>query len=307
MLGLPIATTQRMDATETKAIPLFANLNDAEAANLAAMLEPRVLEPNQVLFWLGEPGREFFVIAQGKIHLTYPDHAGQEMTLAILGPGDFLGEIALLDDGPRTATARAAGTSVKLLSLDRDHFHRFITQNPLSAIHNAAILIGASGPLSDPVAWGMDVIGRQVRHLVRLIDDLLDVSRITRGKVVLQKEPVEFLMRKTLIVLDRCMTEMKPALTKAGRQKTDAETGRPLFVFDGANALKAIRTLGELKSIRAFTEPPVAAIGIGLDIVARLQAGRDRLRQIEHEPAEPDDGPVEIEFARPEPTEMNNE
>lgn len=131
-----------MDATETKAIPLFANLNDEEAANLAQMLEPRELAPHQVLFWLGEPGREFFVITRGNIHLTYPDHAGNEMTLAILGAGDFLGEIALLDGGPRTATARAAGAPVSLLSLNREQFHRFITQNPLSAIHMMSVLGG---------------------------------------------------------------------------------------------------------------------------------------------------------------------
>lgn len=131
-----------MDATQTKAIPLFANLNDEEAANLAQMLEPRELAPNQVLFWLGEPGREFFVISRGNIHLTYPDHAGNEMTLAILGAGDFLGEIALLDGGPRTATARAAGAPVSLLVLNRDQFHRFITQNPLSAIHMMSVLGG---------------------------------------------------------------------------------------------------------------------------------------------------------------------
>lgn len=131
-----------MDASETKLIPLFSNLNDQEAANLAGMLQPVTLEPNQVLFWIGEPGREFFVITRGRVHLTYPDHTGREITLAILGPGDFLGEIALLDGGPRTATARAAGTPVSLLSLNRDQFHQFITQNPLSAIHMMSILGG---------------------------------------------------------------------------------------------------------------------------------------------------------------------
>ncbi len=64
-------------------------------------------------------------------------------------------------------------------------------RNPLSAISNAANLILAFGPVSEPVPWGMEVIGRQVQHLIRLIDDLLDVSRITRGKIRLRQVGVD--------------------------------------------------------------------------------------------------------------------
>ncbi len=64
-------------------------------------------------------------------------------------------------------------------------------RNPLSAISNAAHLIRASGPMSEPVPWGMELIGRQVHHLIRLIDDLLDVSRITRGKIRLRRVGVD--------------------------------------------------------------------------------------------------------------------
>src|SRR4051812_5880658 len=128
-----------MDAADLKHIPLFSQLADEEAANLALMLEPRTLAANQVLFWLGEPGHEFFVIQRGRIHITFPDHSGREMTLAVLNAGDFLGEIALLDRGPRTATARAVG-EVVVLALGREQFHRFITENPTAAIHLISVL-----------------------------------------------------------------------------------------------------------------------------------------------------------------------
>jgi uncharacterized membrane protein len=128
-----------MDATELKAIPLFSQLTAEEAAALSAMLQPRELEPNHVLFWLGEKGQEFFVIQHGFIQLTYPDPAGKEMTLAVLKAGDFLGEIALLDGGVRTATARSVGKAT-LLSLGREQFHQFIRQHPSSAIHMMTVL-----------------------------------------------------------------------------------------------------------------------------------------------------------------------
>ncbi len=64
-------------------------------------------------------------------------------------------------------------------------------RNPLAAISNASALIESVGPMPEPAAWGIGVIGRQVRHLVRLIDDLLDVSRITRGKIELRRVPID--------------------------------------------------------------------------------------------------------------------
>jgi signal transduction histidine kinase len=64
-------------------------------------------------------------------------------------------------------------------------------RNPLAPIHNAVALMHRT-PVSDPqLMWSRDVIGRQLSHLTRLVDDLLDVSRITRGKINLNKEVLE--------------------------------------------------------------------------------------------------------------------
>ncbi|MGA2705802.1 MAG: PAS domain S-box protein [Isosphaeraceae bacterium] len=63
-------------------------------------------------------------------------------------------------------------------------------RNPLAAIITAVQLSTMSG-VQDQINWSMEVINRQVKHLTRLIDDLLDVSRITRGKVELRKEKID--------------------------------------------------------------------------------------------------------------------
>jgi PAS domain S-box-containing protein len=63
-------------------------------------------------------------------------------------------------------------------------------RNPLSSISNAVQLFGRAGAEAD-LPWAKDVVHRQVRHLARLIDDLLDVSRISRGKIALRLEPVD--------------------------------------------------------------------------------------------------------------------
>ncbi|MFP5350206.1 MAG: PAS domain-containing protein [Gammaproteobacteria bacterium] len=63
-------------------------------------------------------------------------------------------------------------------------------RNPLAPIRHAVTIAGMQGVSPDKLKWSREVIDRQVRHMARLLDDLLDVSRITRGKLELRKERV---------------------------------------------------------------------------------------------------------------------
>jgi uncharacterized membrane protein len=92
-----------------------------------------------VVFNSGDPGDAFYVVVEGKIVIGYPDGHGTEITLAVLGPGQFFGEIALIDGGARTATARAQD-QVSLLSLTRDQFHDFVRHHPMTAIHMMGVV-----------------------------------------------------------------------------------------------------------------------------------------------------------------------
>jgi signal transduction histidine kinase/CheY-like chemotaxis protein len=64
-------------------------------------------------------------------------------------------------------------------------------RNPLAPIRNAVEVMKLRGDIPQDLAWARDVIDRQMRQLSRLVDDLLDVSRITRGKIELRKQPIE--------------------------------------------------------------------------------------------------------------------
>jgi GAF domain-containing protein len=64
-------------------------------------------------------------------------------------------------------------------------------RNPLAPVRNAIEILRATQSPSPQLQWTHDVIDRQVRQMTRLVDDLLDVSRITRGKIELRKEPIE--------------------------------------------------------------------------------------------------------------------
>src|SRR5262245_55987497 len=64
-------------------------------------------------------------------------------------------------------------------------------RNPLAPIYNAMQIMKIEGPTGPNFNWSLEVIANQLSHLMRLVDDLLDVSRITQGKVTLRKERVE--------------------------------------------------------------------------------------------------------------------
>jgi uncharacterized membrane protein len=123
-------------------IPLFAGLSGDDRWQLARLVTVREVPAREVLFWVGDPGgpdTEFFVIHKGRVEITYPDESGRQITLAVLGPGDFFGEVSLLDGGPRTATARTQDDAT-LLSLGRQDFLDFLKTCPSAAIHLLEVL-----------------------------------------------------------------------------------------------------------------------------------------------------------------------
>src|SRR5688572_21316939 len=96
-----------MDKDLLRNIPLFAKLSDADREELAGLMKRRDVAAMQPIFWVAETGDEMFVVGHGKVRLSLPDEEGHDVTVAVIGPGTFFGELSLLDGGPRTATARA--------------------------------------------------------------------------------------------------------------------------------------------------------------------------------------------------------
>lgn len=120
-------------------IPLFAKLPPGERAELETLLRIQEYPANRPIVWLGEQGEDFFIVKHGKVVVSCPDEAGKEVVLGHLGPGQFFGEISLLDGGPRTATVRTAVDS-SMLVLSRQDFLQFLTKHPDAAIYMLGIL-----------------------------------------------------------------------------------------------------------------------------------------------------------------------
>ena len=107
-----------------KSAPLFEGLSRKHLTQLARVSEDLEVQPGKVLCKEGEIGQEFFVIVDGKIKVT---RKGRRV--ATRGGGDFVGEIALLEELPRTATVTAE-TPVRLFVLTGKDFRHLLDVNP---------------------------------------------------------------------------------------------------------------------------------------------------------------------------------
>ncbi len=114
-------------------VELFEHLGEDDRARLAKFIDWRELSAGSVLFQAGQPGDAMYVIKRGEIELYIKDNAGQKIALATAGVGQIFGELALLDHGPRTATARATEDS-ELLALDRDSLLLLFKTTPQAAL-----------------------------------------------------------------------------------------------------------------------------------------------------------------------------
>ena len=105
-------------------VPLFSGLDKVGLAQIAKLADEIDLPAGKQLLHQGDHPHEFFLIVEGSVRI---DRDGEQ--ISTLGPGEFLGEIALLDGGQRRATATAE-TPVSLLILGRREFNSLLNEFP---------------------------------------------------------------------------------------------------------------------------------------------------------------------------------
>jgi len=96
-----------MDAQLLKKVALFEGLTQGQLAKVASIAQPRSYEGGAFLFREGEAGHEVFILLSGKVRISKSVPGIGEEALAILEPGQYFGEMALIEDGPRSADAIA--------------------------------------------------------------------------------------------------------------------------------------------------------------------------------------------------------
>lgn len=122
-------------------IRMFELLNEDDRQALAKVVDELTVPEGHTLFQAGDPGDSLFIVREGAIELFIKDTAGQKIVLTVAEPGDMFGELAMLDTGPRTATAIALSES-EVLVLDREDLVLLFKRKPEAALHMLAALSG---------------------------------------------------------------------------------------------------------------------------------------------------------------------
>jgi signal transduction histidine kinase len=162
-------------------------------------------------------------------------------------------ELARANCSLQSEVAERARAEQALKEADRhkDEFLAMLAhelRNPLAPILNAVQLMRMK-PVTDPqLSWSRDVIERQLAHLTRLVDDLLDVARITRGKINLSREPIEL-----GVLIARAVETVQPLIQERGHQLT-AEISDGTLRID-ADPLRLTQAFGNvLGNAAKYTE-----------------------------------------------------
>ncbi len=114
-------------------VPLFAALDGAERAVLASAAEERSWAAQTRIFSRGDAGDCFYVVSQGRVELSVEATTGERRVLGTAGPGEFFGELSLLDGGPRSADATALEVT-RAVEIDRGDLTELFRLHPSAAL-----------------------------------------------------------------------------------------------------------------------------------------------------------------------------
>jgi CRP/FNR family cyclic AMP-dependent transcriptional regulator len=113
-------------------VPLLARLAEGDLRALAVHGRVHSYRAGDVIFREGDPGDSLHIVIEGNIRIAVLSGSGEEATIALLGPGEFVGDLALLDGKPRSASA-IASRAAKTLVVTRGDFSRWLRQRPQAA------------------------------------------------------------------------------------------------------------------------------------------------------------------------------
>jgi len=164
-------------------VPLFSLLTTDQAQSIADSVVKRRFKRGELIVEQGTKSNALFILLNGRARVLTADNRGREVILAVLQPGDYVGEMSLIDNEPHSATVRAE-VQTDMLVLGRNEFSRCL---PDSSSLSYAILRGLVARLRnadrqiESLAL-LDVYGRVARTLLDMSEEEKGI-KIIRGKV----------------------------------------------------------------------------------------------------------------------------
>ncbi|MCP4750626.1 MAG: cyclic nucleotide-binding domain-containing protein [Proteobacteria bacterium] len=125
-------------------VPVFEHLTRRELKTISKLVHSRLYQPGEYMFHKDQPGAAMYIIKKGTINVVLPGADDTEIHLAELKTGTFVGELALLDNSPRSASAKA-GESTEVLAFFRSELNKLLKTHPSigsKIMRQLALIIG---------------------------------------------------------------------------------------------------------------------------------------------------------------------
>ena len=185
-----------------RATELFRGLGDGALAALGEGASRRSLSRGEIVFREGDEGEALYIVIDGSVKVSVSSQQGEDLVLTTLGPGDAFGELPLIDEGPRSASAVALSPTI-LLALDRRTLLDAAQRDP-------QLLDGL-----------LRSLGRLVRRLTEQAADLVFLDLHTRvAKLLLRMAEKEAATEDGVVILDKTLTQTDLAEMVGGSRQS---------------------------------------------------------------------------------------
>lgn len=148
-------------------VPLFSDLTEAQFEQLAAGSARRSYPKGRTIVSEGEPSQSMYILLAGRAKVQRSDSEGKEVILAVLGSGEYFGEMSLIDDSPRSASVITL-ESCEFIAVGKDAFKAMLSQSPemaMSVMRGLVARLREADKKIETLAL-LDVYGRVARVLL---------------------------------------------------------------------------------------------------------------------------------------------
>jgi CRP/FNR family cyclic AMP-dependent transcriptional regulator len=168
-------------------VPLFSGLNEQQLETLAAGSARRSYPKGRTIVSEGEPSQSMYILLAGRAKVQRSDSEGKEVILAVLGSGEFFGEMSLIDDAPRSASVITL-ESCEFMAVSKDAFKAMLQQSPdvaMAVMRGLVRRLREADKKIETLAL-LDVYGRVARVLLDFSENV-GGERVVKNKLPRQE------------------------------------------------------------------------------------------------------------------------
>ncbi len=168
-------------------VPLFSGLTEAQLETLAAGSARRSYPKGRTIVSEGEPSQSMYILLAGRAKVQRSDSEGKEVILAVLGSGEFIGEMSLIDDAPRSASVITL-EPCEFMAVSKEAFKAMLVQSPEVAMNVMRGLVRRLREADKKIETLalLDVYGRVARVLLDFSEDV-GGERMVKNKLPRQE------------------------------------------------------------------------------------------------------------------------